>query len=838
MKKKLYCLIGLSLLLSLSALPAFGQKPNLVSVRYGGDGSASAHSRAPSVSSDGRFVAFESTAFNLTGIKDENGRSDVFVRDLRTGVTKLVSVNTSRNAAGRGDSTAPVISASGRFVTFQSDADDLVANDFNNDVDVFVRDLQTNTTALVSINELKNGAGNAGSIDPVISADGRFVTFESWASDLCPNDANGGIDVFVRDLQAGTTSLVSVNKTGTGSGNGPSYRSGAGQNTYYRKVISQDGRFVVFESQATNLVSVSDNNGGDDVFVRDMTAGVTSLVSISSDGTESLPGGATLPVISADGSVVAFEGYREPPNSFNWGLFARNLKTGVTTFVAPSHPSDPLSPVLSADGRLLVFVADSDQLVATDTNGGHTSYGDVFVRNLQTGVTELVSVNKAGTDSAGGTSMSPAISADGRFVAFLSDAENLAAGVSDTNGSGDVFARDLLADKTTLVSVTNAGTASARGTNPVISGNGHFVFFESSSGAIVPGDTNQTVDVFATALNGAVRLSPVSNTVNESAGTATIQVTRSNGAGAATVYYTTGSAGATSGSDFTASSGALTFAEGETVKTFAVAITDDITDENNEQVRLTVSDFAPGSAVGSLSTGTLTIVDDDPPPTITISDARVTEGNTGTVKANFTISLSAPSSKEVSVALSAAVGTAGGDDFRLDYSLAVFGPGQLTQTVPVIIYGDTLDEADEVFTVSLARATNATIARARGVGSIVDNDPTPTVTITNATVTEPDSDTVSAFFVVKLSAPSGRTVSVKYATANGTSNPATAGTDYTALALRTLTFSPGETAKTITVAVKGDLIKELNETFFVNLSGPVNATVADGQGQGTILNDD
>jgi hypothetical protein len=149
-----------------------------------------------------------------------------------------------------------------------------------------------------------------------------------------------------------------------------------------------------------------------------------------------------------------------------------------------------------------------------------------------------------------------------------------------------------------------------------------------------------------------------------------------------------------------------------------------------------------------------------------------------------------------------------------------------------------LDEAAESFKLVLSSPANATIAAGVGTCTITDNDPPPSITITNATVTEPDTGALTATFTVKLSAASGQTVSVKYATANGTSPQATAGTDYTAIPLTTLTFTPGQTAKSILVQVKGDLTKEPNETFAVNLSGALNATIADNQGLGTITNDD
>jgi Tol biopolymer transport system component len=201
---------------------------------------------------------------------DTNGiTNDIFVRDLQMGTTTLVSVNRFGTGSGSGESgsppfISPAISADGRYVVFSSLASDLVANDTNGTFDVFVRDLQMGTTALVSVNRFGTGSGNSASFfSPVISADGRFVAFPSLASDLVANDTNGTNDVFVRDLQMGTTVLVSVNQFGTGSGNGSSPPTPQPS----RYVISADGRFVAFQSEASDLVA-NDTNGTTDVFVR------------------------------------------------------------------------------------------------------------------------------------------------------------------------------------------------------------------------------------------------------------------------------------------------------------------------------------------------------------------------------------------------------------------------------------------------------------------------------------------------------------------------------------------------------------------------------------------
>ena len=288
--------------------------------------------------------------------------------------------------------------------------------------------------------------GNAASIFPSISADGRYVAFASVASNLVANDTNGTTDVFVRDRQAGTTRRVSISSTGT-QGNGGSYYPS----------ISADGRYVAFESDATNLVA-SDTNGTTDIFVRDRQAGTTRRVSISSAELQG-NGGSYYPSISADGRYVAFDSDATNlvANDTNGtrDVFVRDRQAGTTTRVSISSAelqgnSYSYAPSISADGRYVAFQSDATNLVANDTNGTSTS----SCATAEPGTTRRVSISSAGTQG-NGNSDSPSISADGRYVAFHSDATNLVA--DDTNGASDVFVRDRQAGTTTRVCVSSRG---------------------------------------------------------------------------------------------------------------------------------------------------------------------------------------------------------------------------------------------------------------------------------------------------------------------------------------------------------------------------------------------
>jgi Tol biopolymer transport system component len=504
----------------LTALLAFGMqgivsaKPpstvELVSVNKDGTDSGNDDSSYHySISADGRFVAFQSTADDLVAT-DTNGTWDVFVRDRESGTTTLVSVNKDGTDSGKvgtsgWGSFSPMISADGRFVTFTSDAADLVATDANGRHDIFVRDLQSGTTNLVSVNEEGADSGNGNSWISAISADGRFVAFTSIADDLVNTDTNGVYDVFVRDLQRGSTTLVSVNKDETDSGNdGSNY-----------PVISSDGRIVAFESYADDLVA-TDTNGKRDVFVRDFQSGTTTLVSVNKDGTDSGNGYSNAqredtqipqPTISADGRFVAFESTANDlvaTDTGGYDVFVRDLQNGTTTLISVnkdgtgSGNGDSWNPVVSPDGQFVAFTSFASDLVeTTDTNGER----DVFVRDLQSGTTTLVSINKDGTDS--GTcagfcySSFPMISPDGRFVVFNSGANDLVA--TDNNGRWDVFVRDLQRGTTSLVNINKDGTDSGNSGSwgSVMSADGRVVAFQSSANDLVATDTNGEWDIFA-----------------------------------------------------------------------------------------------------------------------------------------------------------------------------------------------------------------------------------------------------------------------------------------------------------------------------------------------------
>ena len=303
-----------------------------------------------------------------------------------------------------------------------------------------------------------------------------------------------------------------------------------------------------------------------------------------------------------------------------------------------------------------------------------------------------------------------------------------------------------------------------------------------------------------------------------------------------TVDYATVDGSATAPSDYTAGSGTLTYAPGQTNKQITILVNGDTAIETNETVTVNLSN--PTNATITTASGTATITNDDTAPTLTIaSPAALTEGNAGTtVNAVFTVTLSAISANTVTVDYASVDGSATApSDYTASSGTLTFAPGQTNQQIAVIVKGDTLNEINETFTVNLSNPSSATIA-GTGIGTetINNDDAVPTLSINNVSQLEGTGGTTNYVFTVTLSTASGLPVTVDFATANGA---AVAPGDY-ASQTGNLTFNPGQTTKTITVAVVADAVIEANETFTVVLSNPANATITSGTGTGTIQNDD
>lgn len=511
-----------------------GAAIQLADMNAAGTDSANTGATFPSISDDGRYETYESISTNLIPGKTITGAVNIYLRDRETNTTTLLSKNLAGTNGGNNNSYYPIISGNGQEVVFVSAATNLVSNDNNGNnpeqiQNVMAINLLTHKITLVSVST-SGGPGNGESRNASISDDGRYVVFESDASNLVPHDTNGATDVFVRDLVMNTTTLISINAKGTASGNGTSndpvisadgnvvaFDSLANNldpkvtdiapyenyQVYARNLttkttilvsvnhsqpthaandesifpsLSADGSEIAFQSRATNLTSIPDGNSeaAPDVYARKLSPLVaTQLVSINLKGT-------------ASGDAGAF------------------------------------NPIVSGNGNFVVFSSFANNLTNNDHGGTGTADKNIYERNLATKTTVLVSVDAAGTNIGNNISELPnqtfansqqqstgIVSSNGQYVIFMSRATNMVSGFVDkqTNnpqGAFDLYLRDTMANTTTLVShqvnTTKTGGNQVSGT-AAITPSGTYIAFESTASNLVSHDTNGGVnqtDVFAT----------------------------------------------------------------------------------------------------------------------------------------------------------------------------------------------------------------------------------------------------------------------------------------------------------------------------------------------------
>ncbi len=456
---------------------------------------------SPCISDDGSVVAF--ACFDGSLVANDNNRAyDVFARNLTMGSTELISAGLPGLPSLTPNASCIIsgscVSTNGRYVAFWSEADNLAAGDTNGLRDVFVHDTVSGTNFLVSVNT--NGvSGNSLSTDPAISGNGRFVAFTSYSSDLVANDNNNASDVFLRDLQAGTTALVSVSTDGSTPGNGASYSP----------AISVDGRYALFFSQAGNLVPGSVGNTGGNLFWRDTQSGTNRAITTYSSSTTV---NAINAAMTPDGQRVAYS--VQINNAATATFYVWDAPSGQNIYTNVASTSI-YKTAISPDGNRVVFY-QTNQVVLADLNA-KTQFNfsnalsragcqfsadsqslafvagtnQIYLYNFPSASNALVSAG------ANGICDSPALSADGRFVAYRSFASNLVA--NDTNGVPDIFLYDSLSGSTTLVTASPFGNwpANSRSLNPVFSGDGQTLVWQSWANNLAGQDFNQWCNLYA-----------------------------------------------------------------------------------------------------------------------------------------------------------------------------------------------------------------------------------------------------------------------------------------------------------------------------------------------------
>jgi len=505
--------LWLLLLVTVSSVPASAGRIELLS-KKGTLGPAKAVGTAAGydMSADGRFVTFASTSPNLVpGQSDGNNGADIFLWDRTTGETRLVSHRSgSATVASNGaaaDYPAPRISADGRWIAFCSSGTNLMAGEQTTRyTNVYLHDRLTDTTTLVSrsiASPLLGGNYDSCLENLALSSDGRYLTFNSEARDLvAPADPTWSHQVYLYDRETAQLTLVSH-----AAGNG-AQRANDNSRT---SSISADGRWIVYESAATDLVAgLTDGNNAYDVFLFDRTTGLNVLVSHAS-GSLTTAAGASFPEISADGAWVVYSSISsnlvtgQTDGIFTTDVFLWERTTGTTRLVSHTPGSttttgngDSGGYAISSDGSWIAFDSSSTDLVAGATDGNDAF--DLFLFERSTGTNTLVSHAAGSAATANGSSGVSVLSPDGGHLLFSSRATDLLPGMTDANGAPDLFTWNRATGSVTLVSHAQ-GSATTAGNEPTftgaLSGDGLFVAFSSSATNLAGAtDTNEGTDVF------------------------------------------------------------------------------------------------------------------------------------------------------------------------------------------------------------------------------------------------------------------------------------------------------------------------------------------------------
>jgi hypothetical protein len=763
---------------------------------------ANGSSSDPSLAPGGTLVAFASEAENLVPGGDVNEASDIFVKDLTTGLVQRISMGLGGFQANA-SSLNPVFSPTGGKIAFVSQADNLVADDGNEAQDIFI--WSNGTITRVSTNA--DGEEAVGYSDaPAFSSDGTKLVFVSSARNLVDeDDDNGATDIFVKDLLSGQ--IVRVNKSASGE---EAHGDGEGGGYSYQPIFSPDASRVAFVSIADNLVS-GDTNDVTDVFVKTLT------------GT---PSGAIVRV----------------------SVSATNVEANASSY----------DPAFSPDGGRVAFTSFASNLLGGDVNnafnlpGDDNNASDIFIKNLSDGSVTLVSTNAAGAQ-ADGNSWGAVFSPDGARIFFLSDASNLVAG--DNNGSTDIFVKDLFTGAIARISTDSSGVeANDDVLQFVLSPDGnHIAFSSSATNLVVLGDHNEKTDIFIRSVSTVVVSATDAVKAEGDLGptTFTFTVTRSGDTTQAqSVAWTVAGSGVSpaDAADFGGStpSGFVSFAAGETSKIVTLSVSGDTAVESDEGFTITLS--APSAGLYIMGPSADGTIQNDDLPTVSISPASVShpEGNSSTTEFTFTVNLDQSVANFESVQWKVTGSSdhpADAADFggSLPSGLVTFSYTDTSATVSVFVTGDVAAEFTEGFTVTLFNpSTGLKLGTSTATGTI-QNDDASTVSITPPLVAKPEgnSGTTTFSFAVTLDQAALADQTVKWSVTGSGSHFATAADFGGSLPSGTVTFTAGTTTATVDISVSGDSTVEFDEEFTVTLSNAsAGLSIGTSTASGKIQNDD
>lgn len=637
--------------------------------------------------------------------------------------TTITQISTASGAPGNFNSEKTSVSDNGRYIVFESDASNLVSGDTNGLSDIFLYDSQTATLTLIS-SGVSGVPANGQSYDARISGDGNWIVFTSQASNLVSGDSNGIADVFLANRSSGAITRVSVDASGN-QANGLS-----GQPS-----ISHDGSLITFTSDATNLVA-SDANGVRDIFLKNISTGAMSLISVNSSGVQA-DKDSYQSRISWDGSAVVFVSDADNLSASDTNscsdIFVRNISASTTNLVSSSTAGvvgnmSSSRPDISKDGSVIVFESSAGNLVSTDTNG----HIDIFSKNMTTGETDLVSRTNAGLQVQS-DSVKPSVSLDGRFVVFESAAP-FDFGV-DTNSTFDVFVCDMQSGRIELFSDSQNGlhVGNAKSFDARISGDGSKLAFTSVATNLFSALSTPTLDLTSIVpfqiysrgnpLTGQIINLKAIGDLAEAAGTQNaFTITRyGDTTSALSVNYTVGGT-AIPGTDYNALSGSATIPAGAASVIVPVTVISSSIVKPTSTITINVSDSS-SYLTGSASSATVSIIDSQK-FTVTLAAISNIAYKDGITQGNFRVSRSVGGTYgDLAVNLSYSGTAIAGKNYAALPSSIVIPDGQTYIDLPVIGIEDHQADGDLSIIASIASGSGYLLgSSAADTVTLVDDD--------------------------------------------------------------------------------------------------------------------